>query len=199
MRQERAPHGEPFTVGTVLPPGIRPSLTSRFPSGVSLPMNRHALIALALASSLAAGTAFAAPKMTTDLKAEKDIVVVENGKQVKKRVEARQQSAGEILIYTVSWKNEGPDVATAVNVGGLIPKGTAYVAESAKGDGEVMFSVDDGKTYKKPALLTYEVVGKNGKKETVKASPETYTNVRWTLPQILPGGTGSASYEVRVK
>ncbi|MFZ5756752.1 MAG: hypothetical protein ACOY3X_07605 [Pseudomonadota bacterium] len=162
-------------------------------------MKFHILIASVLAATMATTAAVAAPKMTTSLIAEKDIVIVEKGKQVKKRVEAKEQAAGEVLIYTVSWRNEGTDVATSVSVGGLIPKGTAYIADSAKGDGELMFSIDGGKTFKKPALLTYEVSGKNGKKETVKANPEAYTNIRWTLPAVPAGSSGSASYEVRVK
>ncbi len=57
-------------------------------------MKRNTLTALSLAAALLSAPAFAAPKMSVDMKAEKDVVVVEKGKQVKKRVEATSQVAG---------------------------------------------------------------------------------------------------------
>ena len=165
-------------------------------------MNRQALTAFAVLAALVASPAFAEgkPKMTMDMKAEKDIVVVENGKQIRKRVEAISQVAGETVIYSIAYRNEGDGVATGVKFDNKIPANTAYVADSAKGPGtEITFSIDDGKTYKQPAQLTYEVVNAQGRKETVKASPEKYTDIRWVIPQVPAGGSGSLSYEVRVK
>lgn len=162
-------------------------------------MQRHITTSIALLLSLATATAFAAPKMTMEMKAEKDVVVVENGKQVKKRVEAQAQVSGEVVIYTIHYRNEGNDVATAVKFDNKIPEGTTYIGESAKGDADITFSTDNGKSYKKPAQLTYEAVNAKGEKETVIASPEKYTDIRWVIPQVPAGGSGQIGYEVRIK
>ncbi|MFZ5697172.1 MAG: hypothetical protein ACOY9J_00330 [Pseudomonadota bacterium] len=162
-------------------------------------MNRNTTSTLALIIALVAAPAFAAPKITVAMKAEKDIVVVENGKQMKKRVEAKDQASGEVIIYTVSYRNESNEIAQDIRVANKIPAGTTYIADSATGDGDIVFSADNGKTYKKPAQVTYEIVNANGKKETVKATPEKYTDIRWVIPQVAAGGSGQVGYEVRVK
>ncbi len=162
-------------------------------------MNRNTTSTLALVVALVAAPAFAAPKITIAMKAEKDIVVVENGTQVKKRIEAHDQASGEVLIYTVSYRNESNEIAKDIRVDNKIPAGTTYVADSAKGEADIVFSADNGKTYKKPAQVTYDMVNANGKKETVKATPEKYTDIRWVIPQVAAGGSGQVSYAVRVK
>jgi uncharacterized repeat protein (TIGR01451 family) len=162
-------------------------------------MQRHISTTIALLFAMAATPAMAAPKMTMNMTAEKDVVVVEKGKQVKKRVEAKNQVSGEVVIYTINYRNEGDEAATNVKFDNKVPDGAAYVAESAKGDADITFSVDSGKTYKKPALLTYEIVNAEGKKETVTASPEKYTDIRWIITQVPAGGSGQIGYEVRIK
>ena len=162
-------------------------------------MNHKVTTTLALVAALVAAPTFAAPKITIAMKAEKDVVVVENGKQVKKRVEATNQASGEVIIYTVSYKNESNEAAKDIRVDNKVPAGTAYVADSAKGEADIVFSADNGTTYKKPAQVTYDMVNAKGKKETVKAAPEKYTDIRWVIPQITAGGSGQVGYAVRVK
>ena len=60
--------------------------------------------------------------------------------------------------------------------------------------GEVTFSIDGGKTYKKPSLLTYEITNPDGSKEKRTASPEQYTNIRWQIPQVAAGAKGEAEF-----
>ncbi len=162
-------------------------------------MQRSFTTTVALLLAMSATPVFAAPEMTMEMKAEKDIVIVEKGKQVKKRVEATSQVSGEVIIYTINYRNKGTDVATAVKFDNKIPEGTVYVADSAKGNADITFSADNGKTYKKPAQLTYEIVNAKGVKETVVAAPEKYTDIRWVIPQVPAGGSGQMGYEVRIK
>lgn len=154
---------------------------------------------LALVVALVAAPAFAGPKVTMDMKAEKEIVVVEKGKQVKKRVEAKGLLPGEVVIYTIGYRNEGDEVATNGKFDNKVPEGTVYVADSLKGNADATFSIDNGKTYDKPANLKYEIVNAKGEKEMVVAPPEKYTDIRWNLPQIPAGGSGQIVYEVRIK
>lgn len=162
-------------------------------------MKLTSLTATAGALLLASTFTFAAPAMDVQVQAWKDIVTVENGKQVKKRVEATTQAAGETIIYTITYRNTGDEVATGVKVDNAIPEGTRYVVDTATGEGEVLFSIDNGKTFKQPSLLTYETRDQNGKSTQMKASPESYTNIRWLIPDVAPGKGGTAGYHVKVQ
>lgn len=148
---------------------------------------------------LLAGTALAQPKVNITIKAEKEVVVTEKGKTVKKMVEAKEIVPGEVIIYTLSYGNTGSEAATSVVISDPIPAGTSYIPGSASETGELTFSIDHGKSYKKPALLTYEVATPDGKKEKRVASPEEYTDIRWVISAVPAGGKGAVSFKVKVK
>jgi uncharacterized repeat protein (TIGR01451 family) len=154
-------------------------------------MKLTSLTATAGALLFASTITLAAPAMDVQVKAWKDIVTVEDGKQVKKRVEANSQAAGETVIYTINYRNTGDEVATGVKIDNAIPEGTRYVVDTATGEGEVLFSIDNGKTY--------ETRDQNGKSTLMKASPESYTNIRWLIPDVAPGKGGTAGYHVKVQ
>jgi len=77
----------------------------------------------------------------------------------------------------------------------LSRKGQSILAGSAFGnDAEITFSIDNGKTFKKPSLLTYEVKLPSGKIEKRTASPEQYTHIRWTVSVIPAHGSGQVVF-----
>lgn len=143
--------------------------------------------------------AWARPNVAINIKAEKEVVVTENGKQIKKIVEAKDIFPGEVITYTLSYENKGDEAAANVALTDPIPAGTAYIVGSASEIGDLTFSIDLGKSYKKPSLLSYEVTDKNGKVQKRVASPEEYTHIRWTLPSIAAGAKGSVNFKVKVK
>lgn len=150
-----------------------------------------ALVALPLVSI----TAHAKPELQMNMVAEKEVTVTEGGKKVVKRVPAQSSAPGEVLIYTLSYKNVGDEKATAVNVDNPLPNGTRYLANSASGnDAQINFSVDGGKTYAKPDVLA---VQKSGKK--AKADAIDYTNIRWVLGEIKPGQSGQLGFRAQVE
>ena len=63
----------------------------------------------------------------------------------------------------------------------------------------ITFSIDDGKTFKKPSLLTYEVKNQNGAMEKRTASPEEYTHIRWVIDKIDAGAKGTVGFQVKIK
>ena len=150
------------------------------------------LVALPLA-------AWAQPKVEIGVKAEKEVTVSAKGKQVKKRIAAKGIQPGEELIYTLSYHNSGTETAKDVVISDPIPTGTAYLPGSASDIGEVTFSIDKGKTSNKPTLLTYELRGSDGKTQKRVATPDDYTDIRWTIPSIPAGGKGSVTFRVKVK
>jgi len=126
-------------------------------------------------------------------------MVEKDGKKVEQRIEAKEVLPSDVLIYTLTYKNVGDEPAKDINIDDPIPNDTAYVVDSAYGPGsEITFSVDGGKTFNQPSLLSYEV-DVNGQKVKRNASPEQYTHIRWSIPEVGVGKSGVASFRVRVK
>lgn len=144
-------------------------------------------------------TAWAAPEVKVSITAEKVVQTEKNGKSVEQRLPADDVQPGDILVYTLSYENRGNEAATGVVLNDPIPEGTVYIVGSAFGPGaDISFSIDGGKSFKQPGMLTYEAIT-NGKSEKRKATPEQYSHIRWTVEKIAPGGSGTAGFRVRVK
>lgn len=144
--------------------------------------------------------AWAKPNVAVSIKAEKEVTVNENGKEVKKVVEARETLSGDVITYTLFFVNSGDSAASNVVLNDPIPEGTAYLFGSAtESAGELSFSIDHGKSFKKASMLTYEMSLPGGGKEKRTASPEQYTDIRWIIKSIPPGVQGLVSFKVKVK
>lgn len=155
------------------------------------------LVAAALLASPLA--ALAQPKVAISIKAQKEVTVTVKGKQVKKKIAAKGFLPGEEIIYTLSYTNSGTEPATDVLITDPIPAGTSYIPGSASEADKATYSINNGKSYSKPTLLTYEIKTTAGKTEKRVATPEEYTDIRWTIPSVPPGGKGSVSFRVKVK
>ena len=139
--------------------------------------------------------ATAAPNVKVSIAAEKEVVIIEQGKRVKKRVSADEVFPGDTVYYILTFDNKGNEEAKDVVLVDPIPESTMYINGTAFGPGsEITFSIDQGKTYKNPSLLSYKV---DGKKRV--ASPEQYTHIRWIVKSLKPGKSGHAGFQVRVK
>jgi uncharacterized repeat protein (TIGR01451 family) len=106
---------------------------------------------------------------------------------------------GEILDWTLTSENSGNAPALNYKVVGHIPRGTEFVAGSAKADGaNAIYSIDGGKSYSPQP--TIEQKQADGTVKRVPAPIAMYTDVRyeWADP-LAQGGKLSASYKVRVK
>ena len=143
--------------------------------------------------------AWAQPKVAITIKAEKEVTVTANGKQVKKKVTAKNFQPGEEIIYTVNYNNTGSEAAKDVKITDPIPAGTTYIPGSASEVGVLTFSIDNGKNYKKATLLTYEMKSADGKMQKKAATPDEYTDISWIIPSIAAGEKGSVHFRVKVK
>jgi uncharacterized repeat protein (TIGR01451 family) len=138
---------------------------------------------------------FAKPLISVSMKAEKEVIV----NKEKKMIAADKVNSGDVIFYTLSYVNSGNEAATNAVLDDPIPKGTVYLDGSAYGkDADITFSIDGGKTFKKPSLLTYEFKT-NGKTEKRIASPEQYSNIRWTISVVPAHGSGQVGFQVKVK
>jgi len=159
-------------------------------------MKKITSLSLALVLLLLAVPLWAKPMVAISITAEKEVMV----NKVKKLVVAKEINPGDVIHYAISYINSGSDAATNAVLDDPIPQGTVYLPGTAFGkDAEISFSIDGGKTFKKPSLLVYEVKQPNGKVEKKVASPEQYTHIRWTINAIPAGGKGTVGFQVQVK
>jgi uncharacterized repeat protein (TIGR01451 family) len=162
-------------------------------------MRKSAASFIVVAAALIATAAWGAPNLEIKVKAEKAKVVSKDGQKVTRMVVAKNFTPGEVIHYTVLYRNTGNEDATNAVVSDPIPNGTVYIPGSASDTGEVTFSIDGGKTFKKPALLSYEMKTAAGTVEKRVASPEEYTHIRWVINKIPAGSNGKVSFQVKVK
>jgi len=135
-----------------------------------------------------------------ELKAVAEIEVTKkdkNGKTTTKRVAAKKVVPGTVVIYTLSAKNTGKEVAENIMIKDPIPEHMRYVDGSASGSNTVItFSTDGGKTYAKPEKLT--VKNKLGKSQP--ATSDDYTHIRWALQfKLKPGQVAPVWFKAQLK
>ena len=144
--------------------------------------------------------AFAQPKITVNITAEKEIVIEENGKEVIKKVEAIDILPGETVSYKLVFLNSGDEAAKGVDIVNRIPTESIYILGSASDPNDSLtFSIDGGESFKRPSRLTYEIALSDGTKEKRIATSEQYTHIRWTIPNIEPKEQGFVTFDIRVK
>jgi uncharacterized repeat protein (TIGR01451 family) len=111
---------------------------------------------------------------------------------------AQAANPGEVLRYRLKGTNQGKAAAKNFTLTQKIPARTSYVANSAVGNAEITYSIDNGKSFTKQPLI--QVKTADGKTEMRPAPAESYTNVRWRWNEpIAPGSDIAAFYQVRIR
>lgn len=168
-------------------------------AGVALAVSLVAPAAWAADPAPAAAKAAAKkPALELTVKSFQEVEVVDKaGKTTKKTVPVSKIVPGDVVIYAISWKNNGSQPASGVVIDNPVPPQVTFVAGSSKSPlatDEV--SVDQGKTW--GALEALKVTGADGKQRAATAAD--VNDVRWTLAApIKAGGTGSVGYRAIVK
>ena len=158
-----------------------------------------ALLSVGVLNALAADPA--KPELALTLSARKEVTVRDaEGKTKVEWQDVKDVSPGDILKYTIAYRNDGKVEAREARVVDPIPNETSYVSGSAEGkDAAITFSLD-GKTFQDPPLLKYKVRQADGTEAEFQATPEMYTHIQWKLLKpVPPGGTGSMSFKAKVK
>ena len=143
----------------------------------------------------------AKPDLALTLTAQKEVTGKDaEGKTKVEWQEVKEAGPGDIVKYTIAYKNVGTVEARDGRIVDPIPKETTYVSGSAEGkDTAITFSLD-GKTFQDPPLLKYKVRQADGTEAEYTATPEMYTHIQWKLLKpVPPGGTGSTSFKAKVK
>ncbi len=111
---------------------------------------------------------------------------------------AQAANPGEVLRYRLKGKNQGKAAAKNFTLNQKIPARTSYVANSAVGNAEITYSIDNGKSFSRQPMIPVKTA--DGKTEMRPAPAESYTNVRWRWNEsIAPGSDIAAFYQVRIR
>ena len=104
---------------------------------------------------------------------------------------------GDVMMYTITFKNKGNDSAEGIVINDPIPNNSKYRIDSAVGKNTtITFSIDGGKSFGNPDDLV--VKDKNGK--VWKAKPESYTHIRWVYNKpLMRGEKGEVSFKTQIK
>jgi uncharacterized repeat protein (TIGR01451 family) len=155
---------------------------------------RHALFAATLFSAVSLSgpvTAQTAPvTLQSDIKIEK--TVVENGVSKVVYVPATRATPGKRLIIGNTFRNNTAAPINNFAITNPLPTGVSYLSDpSDRGQ----LSVDGGKTWGQLSALT--VANADGTRRAALASDVTH--VRWNVPIIAPGTSGTVAYHAVVR
>jgi uncharacterized repeat protein (TIGR01451 family) len=105
------------------------------------------------------------------------------GQEARRWIPAERLNAGDEIHYTVRVHNPGKQPVEAVVVTKQLPFGVRYLRGSAIGPAtEVQFSIDGGKTFATPEMLSRAAGGKKAQRKPLE---NDYTHVRWVLSKPL--------------
>lgn len=153
-----------------------------------------AALALAIAAPAAAQAPTQAPtplELTGYVKLEK-VTTDETGTRKVERVDPQVVVPGDKLIFGTRFANKGGEPIERFVVSNPVP---AAVRVSREVDPGLLVSVDGGKVWGKLAELS--IIDAAGQPRA--ALPADITNVRWILPQIAPGESGTLEFPVTVR
>jgi uncharacterized repeat protein (TIGR01451 family) len=91
---------------------------------------------------------------------------------------------GDVILLTLTYKNNEAQEAYNVNIDNPIPAGTRFVRGTGQGKGAVfLVSYDEGSSYE----------------EDVRIHDTPVTNVRWRFDNIPANAEGEVSFELQVE
>jgi uncharacterized repeat protein (TIGR01451 family) len=162
------------------------------------PLIPHRVLFIAALLSVFSLNAFAAPgEVEMNSFAEREVMVVKNGKKVSELRPVDKAVPGDEIIYTTRFKNLTGKPAGRIVISNPVPNSSVYVANSARGNNTaITFSVDGGKSFAAADKLIIQA--KEGK--TRPALPAEYTHIRWTYKGDLGvGKSGEISFRAAIK
>ncbi|SMC64894.1 hypothetical protein [Novosphingobium sp. B1] len=125
-----------------------------------------------------------------DVLVEKKVVV--NGAETVQLVEPASVVPGDRLLFRTRYSNTGKAAVDAFVVTNPVPQAVAVAAPSTDA---LEVSIDGGKSFARLATLSVPD-GKGGMRRAVATD---ITHIRWTIPQIAPGASGSLEYHAVVR
>lgn len=140
------------------------------------------------------------PRVTVEIKAFREVIEKKDGGEKTALAPAEKAKTGELLVYSVAYRNEGDAPAKNAIITDPLPKGVVCISKTAlTAEAETEFSADGAGTWGK-LPLTKKIKTADGKPEERPVSDSAITHVRWTLKNDLPpGASGEIKFKVKVK
>ena len=155
---------------------------------------------LVLAGGLSAAWATGQPKLDVNVQVEREVRQVDRaGKEtVVRQPVGREAKPGDVLVYTLRYRNVGDGPAVAAVLSDPVPPGTVFVPGSLEAAGaQALFSTDGSDFSAWPRV---RVARPDGRVEEVQAPAAAIRHIRLALrEQVPPGGAGTASFKVIVQ
>lgn len=137
-----------------------------------------------LLTSLSLITSSFAADVSLRMRAEKEVPVTIQGATIPMLKPVTRINVGDVLVMTLSYKNNESQEAYNVNIDNPIPAGTRFMRGSGKGVGAVfLVSHDNGDSYE----------------EDVRIHDTPVTNVRWRFENLAANAEGEVSFELQVE
>ena len=154
--------------------------------------SRKIITALVVATATPVLALAAPATVSLDSTIKLDKVTTENGQARHELVAPQKVVPGNHLLFMTSYRNTGDKPVDNFVVTNPVP--SAVALESAGAD-NFQVSVDGGKTWGKLAQLSVSPVG--GSVRAAQAGDVTH--VRWVIPMIAPGASGTLQYHAVVR
>lgn len=154
---------------------------------------------IALTLGLATAWADGRPDLKVEIEVAREVSKLDANGETKVELEpAAAVRAGEVLVYTLRYRNDGDGTATGATLDDPVPQGTVLIRESVVGEGaHITFSMDGQAFSEWPKVKSTTL---DGKVQWVDAPASAVKHVRWRLAQAVPpGGEGRASFKVVVE
>jgi uncharacterized repeat protein (TIGR01451 family) len=150
--------------------------------------------------SVAVSWAQSGPSLDLKTTAAREIKVPKNGHVVAEPMPAEASRPGDVIVYTIAYRNRATTPVGEALIVDPIPAGTVYVPASAEGAGtQVTCSVDGGRSFQPPPVMV-RVKAPDGTEKSVPAPAERYTHIRWVVTApVPPGASGKVSMKVTVR
>lgn len=158
------------------------------------------LLPVVLPAELNAQAPAEKPEIFIKIDVAKEVKQFIDKQWVTQTVPAENARRGDILIYTITYTNQGRSAATDAAIVDPIPTGTVYQLDSARGENaEITCSINGGFLFQKPPAKT-TVRKPDGTREEIPAPANLYTHIKWTIRKPLtPGESGKLSFKVIVQ
>ncbi|WP_105102979.1 DUF11 domain-containing protein [Microbulbifer pacificus] len=151
--------------------------------------------ALAAVLMVSSTLAFAAVELET--RAFTEVTTTDaNGSQTVTLEPAERVMPGTEVVFVITYRNGGKELAENLVVNNQVPAEMEYVADTAEGENARVEVSTDGKRF--GALETLEVIEVDGSVRAAKASD--VVALRWILEgAVAPGASGSVRYRAVLK
>ena len=158
------------------------------------------LLPLVMPSVLNAQAPAEKPEISINIDVAKEVKLFKDKQWTTQTVPAENARRGDILIYTITYINQGRSAATDAAIVDPVPAGTVYLLDSARGENaEITCSINGGFLFQKPPAKT-SVRKSDGTREEIPAPANLYTHIKWTIRKPLtPGESGKLSFKVIVQ